>query len=285
MSAMIIRLLLIFSYILSCIRLRVAPYKYFQLNSDYFNEQRDIFSKLDMDRLIPDRWRLMQFMDIGDQYPVKYPVFVKPEWGQNSRGVQRADNRQALEHIRANRTEDHMNYLIQQAAPGKREFEVFIIPSSNPTQLPAILSVTETVNRSGEQYPINGIYNKSTHYLSISNQLNTEQMSALWAHLKQIGPFRISRFGLRADSVDALLKGEFHIVEINLYLPMPLALLADNLSKTEKYRLCLRCMWQLANITKTLPANHPHKPVFFKNLRLSRSLKLSNKIGSYNEHI
>ena len=48
---MLIRLSLIFSYIFYCIRLGVAPWRYFQLNAPYFNEQRNLFSKLDMDKV------------------------------------------------------------------------------------------------------------------------------------------------------------------------------------------------------------------------------------------
>jgi len=84
---MIIRIYQVLAYILFCVWQRAAPWKYFQLNAPYFNEQRGIFSKLDTDQLIPEAWRLPQSLDIGDYQPPLYPVFVKPEWGQNSHGI------------------------------------------------------------------------------------------------------------------------------------------------------------------------------------------------------
>lgn len=279
-----IRLLLIMSYIVSCVRLGVAPWKYFQLNSPFFNEQRDIFSKLDMDQRIPDKWRLHQFLDVAGTRPPQYPVFVKPEWGQNSSGITRADNIQDLKKIRLNRESTKLNYLIQEAAPGKREFEIFIIPSSNPNTVPAVMSITETVNNSADDYPINGIYNQDTSYNDISNELSHEQMLRLWEQLKQMGAFRISRYGIRAHSLDALLAGEFHIIEINLFLPMPLTLLCDNKTLKTKVQLCIRYMWHLAKITKSIPFNQPHKPVFFKKMKHSKSMKLINNMRSNNEH-
>jgi len=279
-----IRLLLIISYIVSCIRLCVAPWKYFQLNSPYFNEQRDIFSKLDMDQRIPEQWRLHQFLDIGNDEPKNYPVFVKPEWGQNSRGIKRADDIQALADIRLNRSDTKLNYLIQEAAPGKREFEVFIIPSSTPGSAPAVVSITETINNSGEDYPVNGIYNPSTGYKDISNEFSREQLLTLWQHLKTIGSFRISRFGIRANSIDALFMGEFHIIEVNLFLPMPLILLCDNRCWKTKLKLCVRYMWHLAKVTKSIPSSQTHKPVFFKKLKHAKSLKLTTNMRSNNEH-
>ena len=279
-----IRLLLILSYIASCIRIGVAPWRYFQLNSPFFNEQRDIFSKLDIDQHIPEQWKLHQFLDIGNDQPLNYPVFVKPEWGQNSRGIARADNLEALNHIRSARGDTQLNYLIQEAAPGKREFEIFIIPSTNPDEAPAVISFTETVNKSNEDYPINGIYNSSTSYKDISNEFSQEQILTLWQHLKQIGPFRISRFGIRANSIEDLLTGEFHIIEINLFLPMPLILLCDNKHWKTKFIFCTHTMWHLAKITKSIPSNQVHKPVFFKKLKHAKALKLVTNMRSNNEH-
>jgi len=262
----------------------VAPWKYFQLNSPFFNEQRDIFSKLDMDQRIPEQWRLHQFLDIGNDEPQSYPVFVKPEWGQNSRGITRADDIQALTDIRLNRGDTKLNYLIQEAAPGKREFEIFIIPSTNSDNAPAVVSVTETINNSGEDYPVNGIYNPSTGYKDISNEFSGEQMLTLWQHLKPIGSFRISRFGIRANSIDALLAGKFHIIEVNLFLPMPLVLLCDSQRWETTLKFCVNTMWHLAKITKNIPPSQIHKPVFFKKLKHAKSLKLTTKLRSNNEH-
>ena len=282
-----IRLLLIISYIFFCLLLRVDPRKYFQLNAPYFNERRGIFSKLDMDRLIPNHWQLEQFLDIGDRYPSEYPVFVKPEWGQNSHGIQRADNAADLDNIRRNRIDDKFNYLIQHAAKEKREFEIFIIPSADcfkdSSRLPGIISITETINRSNDHYPINGIYNKATHYEDITAQFRPEDLQTIWLRFQKVGHFRISRFGVRAASIKHLLAGTFQIIEINLFLPMPLTLISNNLSQKEKISFCFRCMWQLAKVTKTIPLEQPHKSVFFKKYKLSRSLKLTTKMRSYDE--
>lgn len=285
---MIIRLLLIVSYIVYCLKLRVLPQRYFQLNSFYFNEQRNIFSKLDIDQLIPEHWRLKQSIDVGNLVPERYPVFIKPEWGQNSHGISRADNAEQLALIRANRADLKVNYLLQEAASGSREFEVFIIPRAgtsdhaNPEH-PAILSVTETLNSNDERFPINGIYNKTTSYCDLTGQFDAAQTALLWQHLKQIGQFRIARFGLRTDSIDALLNGDFQIIEINLFLPMPLVLLCPELSRKEKFRFVLTSMQQLARVTKTIPASQVDKPVFFKKLKLSRTLKLINGVRPHHE--
>ena len=282
---MIIRIYQILAYILLCTWQRVAPWKYFQLNAPYFNEQRGIYSKLDTDQLIPEAWRLPQSLDIGDYQPPQYPVFVKPEWGQNSFGIQRADDLQALNAIRTDRKDTPINYLIQQAAPGRREFEVFIIPSTQRGNQPAVISITETLNNSEDLYPINGIYNSATSYEDLTHQLTPKQIEQLWHHLSQIGGFRLSRVGLRADSVDAMIKGDFHIIEINLLYPMPLMLLSHNRTWRENHRFSLQAMWHLAAITKTIPASQPKKSIFFTKLQSAHRIKLVNKMGTNNEHV
>ena len=287
---MMIRIYQVLEYILFCTWQRVAPWKYFQLNAPYFNEQRGIFSKLDTDLLIPEAWKLPQSLDLGGYQPPQYPVFIKPEWGQNSFGIQRADNSQALNTIRSSRKNSTGNYLIQQAAPGKREFEVFVIPSTqeSPPQKnnqPAVISVTETLNNSEDEYPINGIYNTATSYKDLTPQLTPKQIKQLWHHLSQIGNFRLSRVGLRANSIEEMINGEFHIIEINLLYPMPLMLLSHNRTWYEKNRFSLQAMWHLAAISKTIPPSQPRKSIFFTKLKSAHRLKLANKMRTNNERV
>ncbi|GAA3918788.1 hypothetical protein [Litoribacillus peritrichatus] len=270
---MMIRLLLIVSYILSCLRLRVGPWRYFQLNASYFNENKGIYSKLDIDNLIPEQWRLQQWVDGHGQEPTSYPVFVKPEWGQNSKGIQRADNAEALNLIRSERKPSQVQHLVQEAATGKIEFEIFAVPSENNIEHYQVLSITKVLNDGDAEFPINGIYNKHTHYQDITDQFSDEDLDRLWAHLKQIGQFRISRFGVRADSIKALLDGRFKVIEINLFLPMPLVLLTKNTSVSSKFSFVFQCMWLLAKVTKTIPVEQNKRPIFFQKLNFIRRVK------------
>jgi hypothetical protein len=271
------RIALVLSYILYCLRFAVAPWKYFQLNAPYFNEQRNLFSKLDMDARIPKQWRLEQFMDIGNNNPGTYPVFMKPEWGQNSQGIVRIDNLQALQKIREKRNASPPFYLLQQAAPGKREFEIFVIPQQHQLQQFAILSITETCNRGDDPLPINGIYNGNTYYTDCLAMLSVKQQQKIWSHLKQIGDFRIARYGVRADSLESLVAGQFHIIEINLYVPMPLILLAGNVSLWQKMKFIQSSMKQLAKVTTTIPRSQAVKSVFFKKLKSAKLLKKASE--------
>ena len=276
---MIIRIVLVISYIASCIRLRAKPWRYFQLNADYFNKEKGLYSKQDINDLIPEQWRLHQWIDkatkeTNDKPEITadaYPVFVKPEWGQNSQGIRRADNPEQLARIRAQRDNSQpVQYLIQEAAKGKIEFEIFAIPCDQSADRYAMLSVTQVVNHSDEDYPINGIYNQQTEYLDITRSLSLEQLEQLWGYLKAIGRFRISRVGVRADSIEQLIAGDFKVIEINLFLPMPLVLLTSNTGTREKYKTALRCTWLLAKNTKTLPSIKKEPVIFFKKLAFIR---------------
>lgn len=278
-APLLIRLLLVFSYIMYCIRLRVGPWKYFQLNANYFNEDRHIFSKLDMDLLIPKVWRLKQVVDQPDIQPEVYPVFVKPEWGQNSQGVCRVDNLQQLNDLRRQYHKKGPRYLLQEAAKGKCEFEVFYIPGAQANHSSAIISVTETCNSSDDFFPINGIYNQDSHYQSCMGILNVTQQQQIESLLSQIGEFKIARFCARADSLIALIEGKFSIVEINVYVPMPLLLLAQNVAFKDKAHFIFSTMKQLALVSQEIPASQPIKSIFFKKLQLSRLLKLRAKDG------
>jgi len=81
------------AYILFCVRFATLPCKYFQLNARYFNRDAGIFSKLGIDELIPAGVATRASRRRRAHAPQSYPVFVKPEWSQNARGVCRATPR------------------------------------------------------------------------------------------------------------------------------------------------------------------------------------------------
>lgn len=274
---LLIRILLVLSYIAWSIRFRVGPWKYFQLNANYFNEYRNLFSKLDMDSVIPASWRLTQVVDQPGLEPESFPVFIKPEWGQNSQGVCRADNLQQLNQHRLERVKSSQRYLLQAAAKGKREFEIFYIPGAKSDRSSAIISITETCNSSDDAMPVNGIYNRDTTYLSCMSQLNAQQVKKIESLFSNIGDFRIARYCARADSLETLLDEQFSIVEINVYVPMPLMLLTTNISLKAKLSFVFSSMKQLVLVTKDMPASQPIKSVFFKKLHCARLLKASAK--------
>ena len=267
---MLIRVLQVLLFIFHCLRMRVRPWLFFQLNAKYFNERKGIFSKLDIDQLIPSRWRLAQYRDTGAEVPKKYPVFVKPEWGQNSVGICKADSWAELESIRSVRPEGDVPFLIQEAARGKQEFEVFLVPEVGGSRF-ACLSVTRTVNIAEELLPVNGIHNRETRYWDITGFLSQDQTTSLWNHLKSIGPFSMARFGIRADSLKTLVAGEFQVFEINLFIPMPLVLLADNVSFLQKLKQMNRITLQLARATGSLPAGGKRSSVFFRKMSVHQS--------------
>ena len=274
---MLTRILLVLSYITWCFRFRIGPWKYFQLNANYFNEDLELFSKLDMDLQIPEKWRLAQFVDQTDRLPESFPVFIKPEWGQNSQGIVRADNEQQLNQHRQQRQKNGPRYLIQAAAQGQREFEIFYIPGAQTDQSSAIISITETCNSSNDAMPINGINNKDTSYRSCMSELNAQQIEKIEHIFGCIGDFKIARYCARADSLQALLDEQFSIVEINIYVPMPLILLVKSIGFKEKVNFIFSTMRQLALVTKDIPTSQTVKSVFFKKLQSARLLKANAK--------
>jgi len=265
--------MLVLSYLAWCCRFCIKPWKYFQLNANYFNEKLGLFSKLEMDALIPKQWRLSQCVDHVDLEPEQYPVFIKPEWGQNSQGIVRADNLQQLQEHRQQRPKKGPRYLLQVAAKGQREFEIFYIPSVKADNMPAIISVVETCNSSGDSMPINGINNRHTYYQSRMSELSETQLKKIEAIFSNIGHFRIARYCARAESLQALLDQQFSMVEINIYVPMPLILLVKDISLKAKMTFIVKSMKQLVLVTKSIPSSQPFKPIFFKKLQMVRFLK------------
>ena len=274
-----ITLLMIATYIVDCIRVGTNPYKVFQLNSKYFNHRRGIFSKIAIDERIPPQWRLPQNYDNSNFTPEIWPVFFKPEWGQNASGVRRADNLEQLISFRQEVTDSNIRYLLQQGADGSREFEVFSIRHDEERDNAAIFTITEALN-DAELNPVNSVNNSSTRYVEITQQFNTQQLEKLWAMVNQLGEYNISRASLSADSIEKLLEGKFQVIEVNLFLPMPINLLDQKHSAKSIFDTVRKYMMCLAKVTRDREINAPEKHIFLKVMTYNRKNKLINFLRS-----
>lgn len=259
------RVALVFWCIVYSLRYRVAPWHFFQLNSGYFNSTKNIFSKLDMDRFIPERWRLHQFEDDGKNIP-DFPVFLKPEWGQNAHGIFFIRNGGELQEARETKVVKRTAYLLQEVAQEKREFELFYVRSATDHQNCGLLSVTEVKNRNQLDPVINGVYNKDSSYHDITADFTAAEQDVLWTMLKSVGSFRIARVGLCANSKQDLLLGNFHIIEVNIFLPFPLILMDKSISFPVKYQFIKKTMALSALSITTLPQREKRHSIFFRQL-------------------
>jgi len=266
---------MIVTYIIDCIRIGTKPCKVFQLNAWQFNRQKGIFSKIEIDQNIPERWRLEQRHDDREFIPEQWPVFVKPEWGQNACGVQRADDLTELMHIRKHQSNSKVRYLIQSGSPESREFEVFSIRHHQDQNRYAVFTVTEAINES-ECNPVNSVNNGDTRYVEITDALSQQNCMQLWEMVNQLGRYNISRASLSANSVEALLTGEFHVIEINLFLPMPINLLDQKYSARNIFDFVRHYMMCLAKVTKYRDQSQGEKPVFTKIMTYNRQNKIVN---------
>ncbi len=261
------RALLVFWYLYACARYRAVPWNFFQLNSNYFNEAKGIFSKLEMDSHIPVQWRLQQYYFDRERVPETYPVFLKPEWGQNSIGIIRADNKDEYQSFERNTRKTTMPYIVQQAALGAREFEIYYLRSPESNNDFTVFSITQATNTSEVRHPINSIYNPDTTYQDITSTFSEQEILHIWGYLKTIGNFRMARVCIKTNSKNTLLQGIFQIVEINLFLPMPLILLADNVEEENKQKLIREIMMVTAMLVKTIPPNETGKSIFFRKMQ------------------
>lgn len=267
-----ITILMVVTYILSCFRIATVPWKYWQINARYFSAEQGIFSKLSLDDLIPERWRLQQSIDTDENAPQTFPVFLKPEWGQNAHGIHRADSHEQLVQLRTRLCSEPQRYLLQQAAPEQREFEIFSIDANRQDGLHDVFTVTEAIN-DRERFPINSKYNKHTRYADITDQFSTEQQVLIASYLSEIGQFGISRMSVRSNSLEELVAGNFHVIEINLFLPMPINLLDAEYTWLQRWSFIRNSMMCLARATKLIQAVDKPQPIFTRMMMYGRDKK------------
>ena len=260
------RYLMMFWFIYYCVKHGVNPWWFFQLNAGYFNKSKGIYSKYDINLLIPHQWRLNQIFHDNVYTPTEFPVFVKPEWGQNSYGIYRADSQSHFSQIKEIVADKNLSYLIQEAAKEPREFEVYYIRDVDSPNDLAVLTITEVKNRYDSRFPINGVHNKATYYRDRTMDFSAEELDSIWQNLKKIGQFRMARVGIKTQSEVDLVAGYFHIVEINLFTPMPLNLLDPAKTWSEKTIFIKKAMAYLMKNAKDVSISNVMENIFFRKL-------------------
>jgi hypothetical protein len=94
--------------------LGIPPWYYFQINAEWYNKKKGFYSKIDMDARIPKKWRLKQDYFDKNNLPETFPVFLKPEWGQNSNGIIKINNKQ--DFLNFDPKNGKIPYILQYAA-------------------------------------------------------------------------------------------------------------------------------------------------------------------------
>ena len=108
-TMIVLRLRFLFLFLYRCLSVWVNPFLFFQINADFFDEEKGVFSKIQIGKEIPYNFRLQEIPLSVSQSPsvwkdiiiekFTFPVFLKPEWGQNSNGVIRVDQPEELEKV------------------------------------------------------------------------------------------------------------------------------------------------------------------------------------------
>ncbi len=254
-----------------CLKIGAKPWRFSQVNAAIYDEKRHIFSKLDIEKKIPKKWRPKTFLldkschkswekQIEEMF--MFPVFLKPEWGQNSQGIFRADNIKSLRTYLAVIKKKKTPYFVQEAIPGL-EIDIYFLNDQ-------LLSITQMHDFNGEEFPINGIYNQ-TQNMDISHDFSPLECQKIQKNLKTIVPTKLARFGCKADSYADLIAGKFKIIEINLFLPFPLNLLDKNVSWIKRYRFMKSFAHTLAVVVKSLPPTS--KNIFWPMVKRHFQLK------------
>ena len=119
------------------------------------------------------------------------------------------------------------------------------------TNTPNIITITEAIN-SRDDFPINSIYNEHTNYVEITHLFSEEELKTLVSLKQQIARLAQSRLSVRADSLEDLLAGNFHVIEINLFTPFPINLLDESYTWRKKLRFILRVGQSLARATQAI---------------------------------
>ncbi len=277
-------------FLVFSIRYGINPLSFFQLNSEYFNSEKKIYSKHEIEKNIPKKYRLHSNLikkntHIDDiESEVSYPVFLKPEWWQNSHGVFRADNKKELSNILKKIKRGKIPYLYQEASKYKDEFDILCIKNPKNPEKYNLISVTKILNNSDEAFPINVV--KTGIIRDITSRFNKKELWELYKTIREMGDFRLVRVSLKADNIQGIKEEKFQVFEMNIFLPMLPAVKDKTLSPMEREKRLINYTRQLALAIKWNP-NPKKKNIFLNMLCRNYMIKITNNkyVSSVNKWV
>ena len=74
---------------------------------------------------------------------------------------------------------------------------------------------------------------------------------------------------MRADNFEDLISGNFHVIELNLFTPMPINLMDEGYSWKQKLEFILKVGKSLARVTRSIDRNQKTFPVFTRMMLYS----------------
>lgn len=278
-----LKLRIIIYYIYYCIKIWAKPWRFSQFNAEFFNDSKWIFSKYEIEENIPEKFKLKSiFLLSSDSISTqkqniisnfKFPIFLKPEWGQNSHWIIFVEDKWDLDKYLKQIKRNRISYLCQESSILKNEYEILYTKDIISNEI-NIHCITKTINIYENDYPLNWIY-KDSSYVSIINQFSISDINKLKKYILEIWNFNVWRIGLKANSISDLLLWNFKIFEINIFLPMMLSIFDSNLTKDEKTTSIKNYIKSLVKITKYSQEKYD-KPIFFRKIWRHYTIKFKH---------
>lgn len=251
------------------------PFYFYAVNPGIETGGLLIESKYNILQKIPKKYLpKTQLVDISKITLTKFPVIIKPEFGERGVSVEKITCKEDFERYKKNNSQER-NYMIQEFIDLPVEVGVFyyVDPKTNKGTISSItikkfLSVEgdgkssieelmekqvrhsqqierlaqnidlKRVPQKGEQVllePI-GNHNRGTTFLD-GNHLITPQLIKVFDELSsQIEGFYYGRFDIKAESFEALEQGEFKILELNGAKSEPTHIYHPNYSMRKAYQ-------------------------------------------------
>lgn len=271
------RLQIVLYFVWYCLKIRTNPWFYFQVHARFFDEKKWMFSKYDIEQWIPKKWRLKSEKITSTTTitsllaNMSLPVFGKPEWGQNSHGVEYIETKKQLESFIKHAKSSEILNLIQSSSPYEKEFEICFTRDPHNQKKIKIWSFVESSNTRKSR--INSIHS-GTEYMEYIDTLDLWQLKQLEDYIAHFWDLQLGRVWVKANSIDNVIAWEFHVFEINIFIPLPLKMLAKNVKNSTKNIFLKDFTYALAQLTKQREKTK-YKEVFFRKIFLHYKIKIS----------
>jgi len=274
-----LRLRVCIYFLFFSLKCRINPLAFFQLNAEHFNVEKKIYSKYDIEKNIPKKYKLHSWL-VGKHTKAKhikeqldFPVFLKPEWWENSHGVFKANDTYELKNILKKIKREKIPYLYQQASSYKDEFDILYIKDTTNPKKYALISISKLLSNSDEAYPINMI--KHGIIRDRTSDFSEKQLQDIYDTVREMWDFKLARISIKADSIDDIKNGTFQVFEMNIFLPLLPAIKDKTYSLLQRERILLSYISLLTKAVRDNPIKDK-KNILLNMLKRKYMIKISN---------
>ncbi len=263
---------------------RISPLKFASVNMDLKSIKKGYYSKHKLNKNIAKKNLLKSYL-INKNLSIlenikkiesnfKYPLILKPDWGESSIGVKKVENRYRLNLLLKIISKTNIKFLVQKFSNLKYEIDILYV---NDNSKKLIIDITQVKNPfiigngrdnlkiliennfkkyKNELLNLNKIFlnkiikknkivyltkinsmNYGSKFINIIDKFSNKEKEIILKNISKFENFKFAKITIKTNNYKDLILGNFKVIETNILFPLKSSLISNKIKKETKIEI------------------------------------------------